>query len=241
MKLEGNPNVTTVLYNAMIAPLVPYGIKGAIWYQGESNASRGQQYQTLLPTLITDWRRQFGQGNFPFYIVQLANFMAPDVEPRDDGWPRLREAQNIAAQRVPNAGVAVTIDIGDEKDIHPRNKQDVGKRLALLALAKDYGQKIEFSGPAYKSMTVQGNSIRLNFDHAQGLMAKGDKLTGFAIAGADKKFVWADARIEGNSIVVSSPQVAAPVAVRYAWGNNPAANLYNGAGLPASPFRTDNW
>jgi sialate O-acetylesterase len=241
LKIEGNPNVTTVLYNAMIAPLIPYGIKGAIWYQGESNGSRGKQYQTLLPTLINDWRQQFGQGQFPFYIVQLANYMAPDTEPRDDGWPRLREAQLLTSQRVPNTGQAVIIDIGDEKDIHPRNKQDVGKRLALLALAKDYGKQVEYSGPVYQSMQREGNSLRLTFSHAEGMMAKGEKPTGFAIAGADKKFVWADARIEGNTIVVSSPQVTEPVAVRYAWSNNPAANLYNAAGLPASPFRTDNW
>lgn len=240
-QLGSNPNVVTVLNNAMIAPLLPYGIKGAIWYQGESNASRAKQYQTLMPLLINDWRQQFGQGDFPFYIVQLANFMAKDTEPKNDAWPNLREAQTLTTQRVPNTGMAVTIDIGEEKDIHPRNKQDVGKRLALSALAKTYGYNLEYSGPVYQAMKVEGNAIRLTLDHAKGLMAKGDKPTGFAIAGQDQKWVWADARIDGQSIVVSSPQVTSPVAVRYAWSNNPDANLYNAAGLPAVPFRSDNW
>ncbi|MDF2441025.1 MAG: sialate O-acetylesterase [Abditibacteriota bacterium] len=238
---QSNPNAVTVLNNAMIAPLLPYGIKGAIWYQGESNAGRAKQYQTLMPVLISDWRQQFGQGNFPFYIVQLANFMAKDTEPKNDPWPHLREAQMLTTQRVPNTGLAVAIDIGEEKDIHPRNKQDVGKRLALVALARTYGQNIGYSGPVYKAMRTEGNAIRITFDHAKGLMAKGGKPTGFAIAGSDRKWVWADARIEGESIVVSSPQVTAPIAVRYAWSNNPDANLYNADGLPTVPFRSDNW
>lgn len=241
VEVRSNPNIVTVLNNAMIAPLLPYGIKGAIWYQGESNASRAKQYQTLMPLLINDWRQQFGQGDFPFYIVQLANFMAKDTEPKNDAWPNLREAQTLTTQRVPNTGMAVTIDIGEEKDIHPRNKQDVGKRLALSALAKTYGYNLEYSGPIYRAMKVEGNTLRLALDHAKGLMAKGDKPTGFAIAGQDQKWVWADARIDGQSIVVSSPQVTSPVAVRYAWSNNPDANLYNAAGLPAVPFRSDNW
>ena len=241
VEVRSNPNIVTVLNNAMIAPLLPYGIKGAIWYQGESNASRAKQYQTLMPLLINDWRQQFGQGDFPFYIVQLANFMAKDTEPKNDAWPNLREAQTLTTQRVPNTGMAVTIDIGEEKDIHPRNKQDVGKRLALSALAKTYGYNLEYSGPVYQAMKVEGNTLRLTLDHAKGLMAKGDKPTGFAIAGQDQKWVWADARIDGQSIVVSSPQVTSPVAVRYAWSNNPDANLYNAAGLPAVPFRSDNW
>jgi sialate O-acetylesterase len=223
----------------MIAPLVPFGIKGAIWYQGESNAGRAEQYSRLLPTMINDWRSRFGVGEFPFLIVQLANFMAVDAEPKNDPWPQLREAQWMTAKNVRNAGLATTIDIGDEKDIHPRNKQDVGRRLALIALAKTHGKNIEFSGPEYRSMKIEGSRIRLSFDHAAGLMAKGDKLQGFAIAGADKKFVWADARVEGDTVVVSSPQVSNPTAVRYAWGNNPVANLFNQAGLPAVPFRTD--
>lgn len=240
--LTDNPNVATVLYNGMIAPLVPFGIKGAIWYQGESNTGRDEQYRRLLPTMINDWRSRFGVGAFPFYIVQLANFMAQDTEPKDDAWPRLREAQYLTTKTVPNTGISNTIDIGDAGDIHPKNKQDVGKRLALNALALTYGKKIEYSGPVYKSMKADGNAIRLSFDHVGGgLMAKGGMaLTGFAIAGDDKKFVWADAKIDGSTVVVSSPKVAQPTAVRYAWANNPVCNLYNKDGLPALPFRTDS-
>jgi sialate O-acetylesterase len=238
-----NPNVTSVLYNGMIAPIIPYGIKGAIWYQGESNAGRAYQYRTLLPVMINDWRYRWGVGEFPFLIVQLANFMAEDPEPKSDPWPELREAQYLTTKTVPNAGLAVAIDIGDAKDIHPKNKQEVGRRLALSALALAYHKKGQFSGPVYKSMKREGNRIRLSFDYlGGGLQAKnGQKLTGFAIAGKDRKFVWADAAIEGNTVVVSSQQVADPVAVRYAWGNNPLASLYNKTGLPAVPFRTDDW
>lgn len=239
-----NPNIPTVLYNAMIAPLVPYGIKGAIWYQGESNAGRAEQYRTLLPTLIRDWRSQFGMGDFPFLIVQLANFMPADTQPKNDAWPNLREAQLLTAQSVPKTGLAVAIDIGVAGDIHPRNKQEVGRRLALSALAIAYGKKLDHSGPVYRAMKIENNKIRLSFDHVGGgLVAKnttGDKkLQGFAIAGADNNFVWADAVIENDTVVVSAATVIEPVAVRYAWSNNPAAELYNAAGLPASPFRTD--
>lgn len=239
MPINGNPNVVTVLYNGMIAPLLPYGIKGAIWYQGESNAGRPKQYRTLLPTMVKDWRARFGVGDFPFYIVQLANYTPVLPQPSESQWAELREAQSLTAQTVPHSGLAVAIDIGEAGDIHPKNKQEVGRRLALNALAKDYGQKVEYSGPAYRAMQIKGNEIRLTFDHADGLAAKGDKLQGFAIAGVDKKWVWADARIEGKTVIVSSPAVPAPVAVRYAWATNPVANLYNRAGLPASPFRTD--
>jgi sialate O-acetylesterase len=234
-------NAPTALYNGMIAPLINYGIKGAIWYQGESNAGRSYQYRKLFPLMIADWRNRWGEGNFPFYYVQLANFMAKDTEPKDSGWAELREAQTMTLSS-PNTGMAVIIDIGEEKDIHPKNKQDVGKRLAQWALNKDYGKTdVEVSGPLYDSMKVEGDSIRIKFTHSEGLQAKGDKLTGFAIAGADKKFVWADAKIDGDSVVVHSDQVAHPVAVRYAWGNNPTCDLYNKADLPASPFRTDEW
>jgi sialate O-acetylesterase len=236
---ENNPNLPTVLYNGMIAPLVPYGLKGTIWYQGESNVGRAKQYQTLLPALIADWRQEWGQGDFPFYIVQIANYLEASREPSNDAWAELREAQNIAADKAGNSGVAVTIDIGDTGDIHPKNKQDVGKRLALLALAHDYSQPVEYSGPVYKSSKREGNTIRILFEHADGLRPKDGKVTGFAIAGDDGKFVWADAHIEGPTVVVSSPQVPEPTAVRYAWDRNPAASLYNRAGLPASPFRTD--
>ena len=243
-KQDNNPNVVTVLYDGMIAPLIPYGIKGAIWYQGESNAGRAYQYRTLLPTMIRDWRTRWGEGDFPFFIVQLANFQKSSNVPADDAWAELREAQSMTARNLPNTGIAVTTDIGDAADIHPKNKQDVGKRLALSAEAIAYGQKVEYSGPAYKSMKAidHGGAIRLSFDHVGGgLVAKNDALTGFAIAGEDKKFVWAEAKIVGNSVVVSSVQVPHPVAVRYAWHTNPENSLYNKAGLPASSFRTDDW
>jgi sialate O-acetylesterase len=239
---SNNPNVTTVLYNGMIAPLVPFGIKGAIWYQGESNAGRAAQYRRLLPAMIKDWRNHFEVGAFPFYIVQLAAFMSTAPEPGDNEWAELREAQALTAKKVPHSGLAVAIDIGDAKDIHPKDKLDVGRRLALSALANTYGKKIEYSGPWYKSMKVTDRGICLSFDHVGGgLVAKGEKLTGFAIAGEDQKFVWADAVIDGSNIFVSSPKVAKPVAVRYAWDANPVCNLYNKAGLPAVPFRTDDW
>ncbi|MCX6360570.1 MAG: 9-O-acetylesterase [Armatimonadetes bacterium] len=239
-RMDSNPNIATVLYNGMIAPLVPYGIKGAIWYQGESNAGRAYQYRTLLPTMIRDWRTQWKQ-DFPFFIVQLANFMAVDDQPKADPWPELREAQLMTAQKTPKVGMAVAIDIGDAQDIHPKNKQDVGLRLALSALSIAYGKTLEYSGPVYSGMQKTGSAIRLKFTHAAGLTAKGGELKGFAIAGADRKFVWAKARIEGAAVVVSAPGIASPVAVRYAWGNNPVCNLVNKADLPASPFRTDQW
>ena len=238
---SSNPNVTTVLYNGMIAPLLPFAIKGAIWYQGESNADRAKQYRRLLPAMIGDWRNRFGVGDFPFYIVQLAAFQATNAEPRENNWAELREAQTMTAKNVPNCGLALAIDIGDAGDIHPKNKQEVGRRLALNALAKTYGKRIEYSGPWYRSMTVAGDKVRLKFDHADGgLVAKGGKLTGFAIAGLDHKFVWADAAIDGRTVIVSSPIISKPVAVRYAWDINPVCNLYNQAGLPTVPFRTDN-
>jgi sialate O-acetylesterase len=236
-------NFPTVLYNGMIAPLIPYGIKGAIWYQGESNAGKAYQYRTLLPTMIEDWRHRWNEGDFPFLIVQLANFQKHNEQPVDDAWAELREAQSLTAKHLKNCGIAVTIDIGNADDIHPKDKQDVGKRLALVALNRTYGDRVEYSGPEYAGMKRDGAAIRLRFTHTDGqLVAKGgDKLEGFAIAGADKKFVWADARIEGDSIIVSSSQVPDPVAVRYAWSINPVCNLYNKADLPASPFRTDDW
>jgi sialate O-acetylesterase len=230
------------LYNGMIAPLIPYAIKGAIWYQGESNAGRAYQYRSLFSAMIRDWRREWGQGAFPFLFVQLANFMAREPEPADSAWAELREAQSVAL-RLPKAGQAVIIDIGEADNIHPKNKQDVGYRLALNALAIAYGRDIVYSGPTFKSMELEGDRIRLHFDHiGGGLEAKGGgPLKGFAIAGEDGKFVWADAAIEGDAVVVRSAQVAHPVAVRYAWANNPECNLYNKEGLPASPFRTDTW
>jgi sialate O-acetylesterase len=237
-----HPHSPAGLYNAMIAPLIPYGIGGAIWYQGESNASRAYQYRKLFPAMIKNWRNDWGQGKFPFLFVQLANFMAIDPEPADSMWAELREAQSMTLD-LPNTGMAVIIDIGEANDIHPKNKQDVGKRLALWALARSYGKKLVYSGPIYKSTKIKGDKVVLYFDHVGGgLIATGDgPLKGFAIAGADRKFVWADAKIDGDNIVVSSGEVSAPVAVRYAWADNPVCNLYNEEGLPASPFRTDNW
>lgn len=236
-----HPHRASGLYNAMIAPIVPYGIRGAIWYQGESNAGRAYQYRELFPAMIEDWRAAWGQGDFPFYFVQLANFMARAPEPGESEWAELREAQTMTLG-VKNTGMAVIIDIGEEKDIHPKNKQDVGKRLALNALAKDYGRDVAWSGPMYKRVHFKKGAAHLWFDHACGLSTQGNApLKGFAIAGADRKFVWADARIEGKKVVVSSPQVPNPVAVRYGWANNPECTLTNASGLPASPFRTDKW
>jgi sialate O-acetylesterase len=235
----GNPNAPTVLYNAMLAPLTPYTIRGAIWYQGESNADRAVQYRTLFPAMIRDWRRAWGEGDFPFLFVQLANWQPRKPEPSESGWAELREAQTMTLA-LPATGMAVAVDIGEADDIHPRNKQDVGRRLALWALAKTYGRDVEHSGPLYSSHAVEGNTIRVRFNHAKGLRTSdGGEVEGFAIAGPDKKFVWAKARIGGDSVVVWSDAVSRPTAVRYAWADNPAANLYNGAGLPASPFRTD--
>ena len=237
-----SPHNPTSLYNAMIAPIIPYGIAGSIWYQGESNAGRAFEYRKLFPAMITDWRKHWGQGDFPFFFVQLANFMGRKEQPADSAWAELREAQTMTLS-LPKTGMAVIIDIGEAADIHPKNKQDVGGRLALAALATVYGKDVVYSGPMYESMKVEGDKVRLKFKHVGGgLVAKGaDKLTGFAIAGEDKKFVWADAKIDGDAVVVSSKDVAKPVAVRYAWADNPECNLYNKAGLPASPFRTDDF
>jgi sialate O-acetylesterase len=231
------------LYNGMILSVAPFAARGAIWYQGESNAGRGYQYRILLPTMIKNWRRIWGQDRFSFGIVQLANFHKAQTDPNEKStWAELRESQTLTAKNVPDCGQAVIIDIGMADDIHPVNKQDVGKRLALWALAKDYGKDIVYSGPDYKAMKKEGNAIRISFDHVGGgLVAKGDELKGFVIAGADKKFVWANAKIDGDDVVVQADGVAAPVAVRYGWADNPPCNLYNQEGLPTVPFRTDDW
>ncbi|MCU0645473.1 MAG: beta galactosidase jelly roll domain-containing protein [bacterium] len=232
------------LYNAMIAPLLNNSIKGVIWYQGESNAGRPIEYRTLFPALIQDWRNKWEIGDFPFLFVQLPNFMAPKPEPSESNWALLREAQRKALS-VPNTAMAVTIDIGEWNDIHPLNKKDVGNRLALVAQKVAYGdEKVVHSGPIYESMKIDGNKIILTFANVgSGLVAQGSGgLKGFAISGADSQFVWAQAKIEGDKIVVWSDKIANPVAVRYAWADNPAgANLYNKDGLPASPFRTDEY
>lgn len=241
VNMHNEPYWSTVLYNAMINPLVPYSIKGAIWYQGCSNDTRAYQYQDLMRLMIADWREQWGY-DFPFYITQLANYTGRQTAPGESTWAELREAQSMAAKVVPNTGMAVTIDIGEANDIHPRNKQEVGRRLALQALNKTYGMNIVCSGPEYESYEIDGNIIRIRFSStSKGLVAKGDKLEGFTIAGADHKFHWADAKIVGNCVEVSCKDVPRPLAVRYAWAHNPLGNLYNGAGLPASPFRTDCW
>ena len=234
-----NPNYDTVLFNGMIAPLLPFAIKGAIWYQGESNADHARQYRPLLAAMIKDWRSRFGVGDFPFYLVQLAAFQPPEALPSGDDWAKLREAQAQTVQTVPHTGLAVAIDIGEAHDIHPKNKQEVGHRLALVVLARTYGKKLEFSGPQFRDLTISSNRIKLNFDHAAGLYAKDGPLHGFTIAAVDGKFVEAEATIKGTTVWVSAPQIAQPVAVRYGWENNPACNLFNRAGLPAVPFRTD--
>jgi sialate O-acetylesterase len=236
-----NPNSPTVLYGAMITPLTPYAIRGVIWYQGESNAGSAFQYRTLFPTMIRDWRRAWGRGAFPFYFVQLANYMQRKAEPGESEWAELREAQAMALA-LPRTGMAVAIDIGEADDIHPRNKTDVGLRLARWALADTHGQPVVKSGPLYDSFAVERSAIRVLFRHAGGLATSdGAAPKGFAIAGADRKWRWAETRIDGQTVVASSPEVKEPVAVRYAWADNPEATLRNRQGLPASPFRTDDW
>ena len=226
------------LYNGMIAPLTPFAIRGVIWYQGESNASadRAFLYAHLFQTMIRDWRRSWGEGDFPFLFVQIANF---DATP-DTLWPEVRNAQRQSLV-LRNTGMAVTIDIGSATQIHPTNKRDVGLRLALAARAISYGEKIEYSGPLYRQVTPEDHAVRIWFDHAaSGLVAKDGQLKGFEVAGVDRNFSPADARIEGPSVLVSSSTVSSPVYVRYGWASNPECNLYNHEGLPASPFQSDN-
>ena len=226
------------LFNGMIAPLTSYPMRGVIWYQGENNANRGEAllYRRLFRSLIEDWRHEWGQGAFPFLFVQLASFAGVA---EGSMWPELREAQSMALG-LAGTGMAVTIDIGDSADIHPGNKQDAGLRLALAARAIAYGEQgLEFSGPMHRQTTRQGAALRLWFDHAgSGLQSRGAPLAGFELAGPDGKFVKAEARIAGNSVILTSPDVQVPVQARYAWGDDPEGNLINGAGLPASPFRT---
>jgi len=233
-----------VCYNGMIAPLVPYAIRGALWYQGESNGPSSNLYREIMETLVADWRKSWGEGNFPFLYVQLANYGTPVTEPvKNDIMMTVREAQ-VKNLSIPNTAMAVAIENAgnDPKNIHPKNKQAIGYRLGVAARAKVYGEKIEYSGPMYKSYKVEGDKIRLFFDHVGGgLVAKDGKLTGFAICGEDKKFVWAEAKIEGKTIVVSSTEVKKPIAVRYAWSVNPPASLSNKEGLWAPNFRTDNF
>ncbi len=232
------------LYNAMIFPVAPYGIRGFLWYQGESNAGRAYQYRELLPDMIACWRELWGGGEKPFLNVQLANFMERKDKYEPSAWAELREAQSLTLKNVPNTGMAVIIDIGDAKDIHPKNKQDVGRRLALWAKKLVHGEDIVFSGPLLRNAEFKDGKAVISFDHAaDGLKSSsGDnKLAGFVIAGEDKVFHSAEATIEADKVVASSPEVPNPVSARYAWANNPPASLFNSAGLPASPFRTDDW
>lgn len=243
----GNPNQASVLFNGMINPLVPYAIRGAIWYQGESNKSRAEQYATLFPAMIKDWRNQWKQGDFPFLFVQLAPYgYARDAEKKPIDSKELAELWEAQTKTLslPHTGMAVTTDIANLTDIHPKNKQDVGLRLALWALGTTYEKKdLVYSGPLYDSMTVDGNKVRIKFKHVGGgLEARdGQTLNSFTIAGQDEKFVEAKAEIDGDTVVVSSPDVAKPVAVRFGWSDIANPNLVNKAGLPASPFRTDNF
>ncbi|HSI86316.1 MAG: sialate O-acetylesterase [Candidatus Methylacidiphilales bacterium] len=251
---EAKSNMPGSLYNGMVAPIIPYAIKGAIWYQGESNAGAAPQYAILFPRMITDWRTRWGLGDFPFLFVQLANFRKRSATPTNAEWPLLREAQ-LRTLSLPNTGMAVIIDVGTGNDIHPPDKMDVGIRLSLPAKKLAYGKDIVYSGPIYDSMKVEDGKIRLSFKHIGGGLTistspwqqpaypkpSTTELKGFAIAGEDKQFQWAEAKIEGDTIVVSSDKVPKPVAVRYGWDDDPEVNLYNKEGLPASPFRTDNW
>ncbi len=239
---ENWPVMPTVLYKGMLEPITPLSITGAIWYQGAQNSPRGYQYRRLLPVMIADWRRAFGQGDFPFYIVSLPAFGPRSATPTDDAWAETRESQAIAAATVPNSCLAVTIDTGDPNSLHPKQKEPVGDRLARCALAKYYHQHVVSSGPTLKSVQREPGSIVLHFAHTDGgLVVKGDKLGEFSIAGDDRKWYWADGRIKGNTVIVSSPSVPHPTQVRYAWQSNPEATLFNGSGLPAGPFRTDDW
>jgi len=259
-------NTATFLYNGMVHPFMPYRIAGVIWYQGEANAGRAFQYRTAFPLMIKDWRKNWGQGDFPFFYCQLASFNGISTVPGENDWAELREAQDMAL-KLPNTGEAILIDIGEEANIHPRNKKDAGDRLARIALAKTYNQqKVVYSGPTYQSLTVEGDKIRVHFKNTQsGLVAKplpatyiptttqmdvtrplvrhspDSEVEGFAICGEDRKWVWANASIKGSDVIVSAAGLSKPVAVRYAWASNPICNLYNGADLPAGPFRSDSF
>jgi len=237
-----NANSPTGLYNAMIHPLLPASIRGAIWYQGESNAGRAYEYRTLFPAMIEDWRQAFKQPEMPFFFVQLAPWRAIVAEPGESDWAELREAQLLTSINVPHTGQAVITDLGDVADIHPPQKGPVGERLARAARALVYGEDVEYSGPLYDKLTVSGEKAILSFTHlGGGLMARDGALKGFTVCGADRKFYNAEAHIDGDTVIVSSPQVAEPVAVRYGWANYPVVNLFNQAELPASPFRTDDF
>ena len=262
--LTGQHVLPSRLFNGMVHPILPYAIRGVLWYQGESNTGNASLYRTSFPLLIKDWRQHWQQGDFPFYFCQLANYRAKTNQPGESVWAELREAQ-ARTLSVPNTGMVVLIDTGESEDIHPQSKQVAGERLARIALAKTYSREVVHSGPVYTSMKIEGSAIRLSFDHLGGglaakevpatydVMRKAGKtaplvrnsphsqLEGFAICGDDKQWVWAEAKIDGDTVLVSSKQVPAPIAVRYAWSGNPTCNLYNAADLPAAPFRTDEF
>jgi sialate O-acetylesterase len=233
------------IYNGVLKPTIGYGVRGVIWYQGESNAGRAYQYRDLFPLMIQSWRDEWQQGDFPFYWVQLADYLAEKPQPEGSSWAELREAQTMTMQRLPNTGEAVIIDLGEGRDIHPRNKQDVAKRLVRWALAKDYGMSnLAHQSPTYKSMEKQGNKVVLSFDHVGPGLYTFDvnEPIGFAIAGSNQEFVWAEAKLVGaDKIEVWSDKVSDPAAVRYAWADNPVCNVYSRNGLPLTPFRTDDW
>lgn len=235
-----SPRNPAVLYNGMIRPLVGFALQGALWYQGEANAGHASEYRRLLSAMITQWRRAWAQGDFPFYLVQLANYKASGEQNVE--WAFLREAQTQVATQLPHCGQALAIDIGDVQDIHPKNKQEVGRRLALLARAQVYGEKVESVGPTFARAERRGAGFKVTFTQAAGLQAKGGAAAGFELAGADRQFVPAQAVVQPDgSVHVEAAALQEPVAVRYAWRNAPAANLYSGAGLPAVPFRSDDW
>ena len=239
---ENWPTMPTVLHHGMLRPLAPLALTGALWYQGEANFTRDQQYHTLLPAMIADWRALFHQPNLPFYIASLPAFMKHRDQPGSDGWTGVREAQILTAATVPHTGVAITVDTGDADNIHPIDKEPVGERLALLALHDVYGKEIVNQGPTFQRAENLPGGLRLHFSHTDGgLVVKGEKLGEFSLAGADHVWHWAHAKLDGDTIIVSAAAVPAPVGVRYAWQANPLATLFNGAGLPAAPFRSDNW
>jgi sialate O-acetylesterase len=251
---DGDAGQPAVLFNGMIAPLIPYAIKGALWYQGESNARECELYGTLLPRMIGDWRTRWSEGDFPFLVVGLANFTYRYPVPVDQPWARVREAQVQTSQKVANVAVAEAIDIGQAHNIHPIDKFDVGRRLAAAALHVAYGQEVPWVGPTFAGMKIDADHITIQFANTGAGLTIGqspyygdnpppptDHLVGFAVAGQDRQWAWADAKIEGDNVLLSSAQVANPVAVRYGWAANPAVNLYNKEGFPAEPFRTDDW
>jgi sialate O-acetylesterase len=226
------------LYGGMIAPLIPYAIRGTAWYQGEQNAGQ-KHYQASLAALIADWRLKWGEGEFPFLVVQLPNYASGN--PAGEAWPRTREAQARVAATLPNVSLAVTIDQGERDSVHPLHKREVGRRLALLTLNKTYGRDIIAEGPVFRKAQFNGSHVDVQLDRAEGLHATSERVSGFELAGSDRKFAPAEAKLTGDGLTVTSPDVSVPIAVRYAWRNAPDTNLYNAAALPLAPFRSDNW